>query len=152
MDQGRALVERRPFPENLDNHFAVDPAKWDFYSMDCYRILGSSDAASTENKLAASYAAEVLRIGTDTTGAERSPMRNTEARITLGVIAAREGDLDRALTRGRQALAAERVSLPSLLMVSAELGTLIHGRYPGDHDAADYLDQLRQLSTRPEAT
>jgi hypothetical protein len=79
-------------------------------------------------------------------------MRNTEARITLGVIAAREGDLDRALATGRQALAADRVSLPSLLMVSAELGTLIAARYPGDHDADGYLDQLRQLRRRPEGT
>jgi hypothetical protein len=53
LDQGRALLERMPYPENLDNHFAVDPAKWDFYSMDCYRILGTADADGTENKLAA---------------------------------------------------------------------------------------------------
>jgi len=148
LDQGRALLEQMPYPENLDNHFAVDPAKWDFYSMDCYRILGSGDAAGTENKLAASYAAEVLRLGTDSAGVERSPMRNAEARITLGVIAAREGDLERALAHGRQALAADRISVPSLLMVSRELGALVAGRYPGDTDAAGYLDQLRQLRAR----
>jgi hypothetical protein len=30
LDRGRALLERLPYPENLDHHFAVDPAKWDF--------------------------------------------------------------------------------------------------------------------------
>ncbi len=148
LDQGRALLERMPYPANLDNHFSVDPAKWDFYSMDCYRILGSGDAAGTENKLAATYAAEVLRLGIDTAGVERSPMRNAEARITMGVIAAREGDLERALAHGSQALAGDRTSLPSLLMVSRELGTLVADRYPGNPDAGDYLDHLRQLRDR----
>lgn len=146
LDQGRALLERLPYPENLDHHFAVDPAKWDFYSMDCYRILGSAgDAGSTENKLAGSYAAEVIRLGTDATGFERSPMRNAEARITLGVIAARQGDLEQAVAHGRRALAGERTSLPSLLMVSGELASVVKERYKADAEAADYLDQLRQL-------
>lgn len=101
LEQGRTLLERLPHPENLDNHFAVDPAKWDFYSMDCYRLLGGlSDANSAENKLVESYATEVIRIGTDTSGVERAPMRNAEARVTLGVISARQGDLERALDFG----------------------------------------------------
>ena len=146
LDEGRALLEQLPYPENLDNHFAVDPAKWDFYSMDCYRILGrTGDTASTENKLAETYAGEVLRLGTDATGTELSPMRNTEARITLGVIAARQGDLERALDYGQRALAGPRLSVPSLLMVSSELGTVVSERYSSDSDAAGYLDQLRHL-------
>ncbi len=145
LDQGRALLEQLPYPENLDNHFAVDPAKWDFYSMDCYRILGSADTASTENKLAGSYAQEILRTGIDSTGFERTPMRNAEARITLGVIAAREGDLEQALGYGRQALSGQRLSMPSLLMVSGELATIVSDRYAGNPDANGYLDQLRQL-------
>jgi hypothetical protein len=32
LDQGRALLERMPYPDNVDNHFAVDPAKWDLYA------------------------------------------------------------------------------------------------------------------------
>ena len=127
LDQGRALLEQMPYPENLDNHFAVDPAKWDFYSMDCYRILGAThDPGSTENKLAESYATEVLRLGTDASGIELSPMRNAEARVTLGVISVRQGDLEQALSHGRRALTGDRFSMPSLLMVSRELGTVIH--------------------------
>jgi tetratricopeptide (TPR) repeat protein len=145
LDQGRALLEGLPYPENLDNHFCVDPAKWDFYSMDCYRILSGLDTASTENKLAGAYAREILRTGIDSTGFERSPMRNAEARITLGVISAREGDLEQALGYGRQAIAGDRLSLPSLLMLSSELAAIVGERYAGDAEATDYLDQLRHL-------
>jgi tetratricopeptide (TPR) repeat protein len=146
LDDGRAILEQMPYPENLDNHFAVDPAKWDFYSMDCYRILGAShDTASTENTLAESYATEVLRLGTDSTGTELSPMRNAEARVTVGVISARQGDLERALDYGQRALEGQRLSVPSLLMVSSELGTVLGARYGSDAAAADYLDQLRHL-------
>jgi hypothetical protein len=145
LDQGRALLERLPYPENLDSHFAVDPAKWDFYSMDCYRILGGHDTASTENKLAGTYAQEILRTGIDSTGFERTPMRNAEARITLGVISAREGELEQALDYGRRAIAGERLSVPSLLMVSGELATIVSDRYPTDSAATDYLDQLKHL-------
>jgi tetratricopeptide (TPR) repeat protein len=145
LDQGRALLEQLPYPENLDNHFAVDPAKWDFYSMDCYRILGGLDTGTTENKLAGTYAREILRTGIDSTGFERTPMRNAEARITLGVISAREGELEQALAYGRQAIGGERLSVPSLLMVSGELATIVGERYPKDADAGEYLDQLRHL-------
>jgi uncharacterized protein (DUF1697 family) len=60
----------------------VDPTKFDFYAMDCYRQLA-------EDKMAGHLAEEVLRASTDFDGAERAPMRNTEARVNLGVIAAR---------------------------------------------------------------
>ena len=86
------------------------------------RILGAaSDTTTTDHKLAESYAREVIRIGTDATGTELSPMRDAEARITLGVIAARQGDLESAVDHGNRALAGQRLSVPSLLMVSSEL-------------------------------
>ena len=72
-------------------------------------------------------------------------MRNAEARVTLGVISAREGELEQALDYGRQAIGADRVSLPSLLMVSSELATIVRERYAGDAEAVGYLDQLRHL-------
>jgi hypothetical protein len=144
LDQGRAMLERMPYPDNIDHHFVVDPAKWDFYAMDCYRLLGSArDGASTENRLAEAYAREIIRAGTDHDGTERSPMRNAEARVTLGVISARRGDLEGAVTYGRGSLVAARRSLPSLLMISAELARTV-----SDLDSAaggDYLDQLRLL-------
>jgi hypothetical protein len=93
LDKGQRLLEGMPYPKNLDNHFVVDPAKFDFYAMDCYRLVG-------EDKLARTLAEEVLRAGTDFDGTEGSPMRNAEARVTLGVTAAREVDLEQALVMG----------------------------------------------------
>jgi tetratricopeptide (TPR) repeat protein len=145
LDQGRALLERLPHPDNLDHHFAVDPAKWDFYSMDCYRLLGAASSDSSENRLAGNYAREVLRMGTDQSGIERSPMRNAEARITLGVVAARDGDLEGALTYGERALSGNRRSIPSLLMVSRELGAIVQDRFSSDPEATAYLKHLRDL-------
>jgi tetratricopeptide (TPR) repeat protein len=145
LDQGRALLERLPHPENLDHHFAVDPAKWDFYSMDCYRLLGSVNGSSAENNLASNYARNVIRTGTDQAGIERSPMRNAEARVTLGVVAAREGDLESAVSYGQQALSGDRQSLPSLLMVSGELGAIVRDKYGSEPDAVEYLNRLKQL-------
>jgi tetratricopeptide (TPR) repeat protein len=149
LDQGRSLLGRLPRPDNLDNHFVVDPSKWDFYSMDCYRLLGAKGTSSSaENRLAENYAREVLRLGVDASGFERSPMRNAEARVTLGVVAAREGDLARALAYGRQALRGERQSVPSLLMVSRDLGAVIQERYGSEPEAQEYLDRLRRLQDR----
>lgn len=43
------MLESLPYPEDTDHHFVVDPAKFDFYAMDCYRIAG-------EDRLAEMYA------------------------------------------------------------------------------------------------
>jgi hypothetical protein len=145
LDTGRARLEVMPYPDNLDNHFTVDPAKWDFYGMDCYRLLGAASGPdSMENRLARSYAEDVIRTSTDGDGTERSPMRIAEARVTLGVVAARQGDADGAVAYGRAALAGSRKSLPSLLMVSAELAGAVRG-FPDAAPAVGYLEELRQL-------
>ena len=78
LDRGRRLLDSMPYPENLDHHFVVDPGKFDFYAMDCYRLL--ADDQMTEH-----LANEVIRASTDFDGQERAPMRLAEARVTLGV-------------------------------------------------------------------
>jgi hypothetical protein len=143
LDQGRALLETLPHPDNLDNHFVVDPSKFDFYAMDCYRVLG-------ENRLAHAYAHEVLRSGTSFDGIERSPMRNAEARVTLGVLAARDGDVEAAVHHGEQAMAGERRSLPSLAMCSRELGSILRRHYASAPETTAYLDRLASLTAHPE--
>jgi tetratricopeptide (TPR) repeat protein len=140
LDQGRRLLEALPYPENLDNHFVVDPTKFDFYAMDCYRHLG-------EDNMAAVLAEEVIRASTDFDGTERAPMRTAEARITLGVVAARQGDVERAVHHGRRALNGRRKSLPSLLMVSRDLTRMLKERYPDDPVAKSYIDQLHALGS-----
>jgi hypothetical protein len=42
---------------------------------------------------------EVIRASTDFDGTERAAMRTAEARVTLGVIAARQGDIDQAVRK-----------------------------------------------------
>jgi hypothetical protein len=70
LDRGRRLLETMPYPENLDHHFVVDPTKFDFYAMDCYRMLA-------DDKMAENLANEVIRASTDFDGRERAPMRLT---------------------------------------------------------------------------
>jgi tetratricopeptide (TPR) repeat protein len=139
LEEGRALLESLPNPANLDNHFVVDPAKFDFYAMDCYRVLG-------DDRLAEAYARQVIGIGTHPGGCERQPMRHAEAWVTLGVVAARRGDPEQAAALGLSALDGERRSLPSLLMSSRELATIMRARYGDSAAAGHYLDRLRSLA------
>jgi hypothetical protein len=143
LDSGRKLLEALPYPENLDHHFVVDPTKFDFYAMDCYRHLA-------EDNMAATLANKVIRSSSDFDGTERAPMRSAEARITLGVGAAREGDLEQAVHYGEQALNGQRHSLPSLIMVGRDLTRVLRDRYSGDPTAKAYLDQLETISAAPE--
>jgi hypothetical protein len=143
LDRGRRLLEAMPYPENLDHHFVVDPTKLDFYAMDCYRQLA-------EDKMAATLANEVIRASTDFDGTERAPMRSAEARVTLGVVAARQGDVNQAVHHGQQALSGERMSLPSLTMVSRDLIKVLKERYPAEPATREYLEEIRQLSPVPE--
>jgi tetratricopeptide (TPR) repeat protein len=143
LDSGRKLLEALPYPENLDHHFVVDPTKFDFYAMDCYRHLA-------EDNLAKTLANEVIQSSSDFDGTERAPMRSAEARITLGVVAARQGDLEQAVHYGERALNGQRHSLPSLIMVSRDLTRVLRDRYPDEPATKTYLDQLETVSATPE--
>jgi hypothetical protein len=137
--EGRALLERLPYPDDVDHHFVVDPAKFDFYAMDCYRIIGDHERATI-------CAHEVVRSSTDADGTQRKPMRVAEANLTLAVVAAQAGDLDQALELGRTAVTIERRSLPSLLLATRELRHVLTDRYAADDQVDAFLDQLRVLS------
>ncbi|WP_426566345.1 XRE family transcriptional regulator [Angustibacter sp. McL0619] len=134
LDKGRDLLDALPYPDDVRNHFVVDPMKFDFYAMDCYRMAG-------DDRLAAGLANEVILAGLDHSGRVLSPMRVTEARLTLGVVAAREGDLDAAIAHGDAALCAERRSLPSLGMVAGELRRVVAERYRGERRAQDFISR-----------
>jgi hypothetical protein len=66
LDKGRRQLEAMPCPDNLDHHFVVDPTKFDFYAMDCYRHLA-------EDPLTETLANEVIQASTDFDGTERAP-------------------------------------------------------------------------------
>ncbi|MGH3713499.1 MAG: XRE family transcriptional regulator [Micromonosporaceae bacterium] len=142
LDGGRALLEGMPLPDNPEHHFVVDPAKFDFYAMDCHRVL-------SEDRLATVYAEEVIRAATDWDGTVRAPMRVAEAQVTLGVVAARRGELAQAVDHGHRAWDGERSSRPHLLMLSAELESILSRRYASEPATRDYLTRLRELRQSP---
>ncbi len=102
LDRGRRLLDSFPIPERPEHHFVVDPNKWVFYAMDAYRMAG-------EDGLAEEYARLVLADSISPDGVEYAPMRIAESRLTLGVVAARRGDLEQATALGLS-LCAGRVS------------------------------------------
>ncbi|WP_234425635.1 hypothetical protein [Streptomyces kebangsaanensis] len=95
-----------------------------------------------EGKLARMLAEEALRARTDFDGTERSPMCNAEAHVTLGATAAREGDLEQALTMGEQALVRDRQSVRSLIMTSRKLGAEMKRHYASEPAAQRHLARL----------
>lgn len=135
LEKGRVLLDSLPYPERPENHFVVDPDKFDFYAMDCYRLIGDDD-------LAEMHAREIIKKTTAPDGTDLSPMRKAEAEITLGVIHARNGSLDEALTYGRQALMIDRRSQPSLLMVGSELDHALQQRFPNNSAVRDFHNAL----------
>jgi hypothetical protein len=103
-----------------------------------------------DDKMAENLASEVIAASTDFDGKERAPMRLAEARITLGVVAARQGDLDEVVRQGKRALSGQRRSLPSLLMASRDL-TRVLNLYPAESSTRHYLDHLHAISEGPAA-
>lgn len=139
LDRGRRLLDQFPRPSRPDHHFVVDPDKWDFYAMDAYRLAGDDD-------LARHHADQVLALGIGPDGTERAPMRMAEARLTLGAVAARAGELELALDVALTAFRARRRSLPSLLMVAGEVGNELRRRDPSGRPAAEFIEAVRSVS------
>lgn len=139
LDRGRQLLEVLPTPTDVNHHFQVDPQKYDFYAMDTARLVG-------QDRMADGLADEVITSSTDWTGRVVAPMRVSEALITKGVVAARAGDLDAAVGYGRQALNGDRQSIPSLVMVSRELGELLSDQYGNEQETQEYIEELRALT------
>ncbi|NEW50497.1 XRE family transcriptional regulator [Nocardia cyriacigeorgica] len=139
LSAGRAILDRLDHPTDLDNHFVVDPQKFDFYAMDCCRVAG-------DDKLAERYARQVIADATRADGSVRNPMRVSEAHLTLAVVAVRQRDLELAVDEGVRAFSGKRRSLPSLMWIAGEVAREIIERFPGDPRTRTYLDQLRALS------
>lgn len=109
LDQGRELLDSLPYPDNPRNHFQVDPSKFDFYAMDCYRNI-------REDRLALALAETVEQTSKTPAGTVLAPMRLAEAELTRALVHARAGELDQAMTEANDAFDIGRQSLPSLLL------------------------------------
>jgi tetratricopeptide (TPR) repeat protein len=134
LDHGFRLLDGHEHPTRPDNHFVIDPTKWDFYAMDCYRIGG-------DNTRAAEHAQEIIRLSQRPDGSDRSPMRATEARLTLSIVSLRDGDIDRATDWARKAFNTDRKSVNTLSMVTDELHHETRKLY-GDDPAINALNEV----------
>ncbi|WP_218002516.1 XRE family transcriptional regulator [Nocardia brevicatena] len=138
--EGREILERLGHPADINNHFVIDPQKFDFYAMDCCRVAGDDTRAE-------SYARAVLAEALGPDGTARNPMRVAEARLTLASVAVRRRDLELAVEEGTRAFTGRRRSLPSLLWIAGEVAQEMVARYPGDPRTHAYLDELRGLAS-----
>ncbi len=138
LDRGKEVLDHLPYPDRPDNHFKVDPAKWDYYAMDVHRIAG-------DDELATRYAHGVINDNITPDGVELSPMRIAECRLTLGVVAGREGDLEQAVALGTSGLKEGRQSKPPLQMIAAELDRELRQRFPGEVLVVEFEETLRGL-------
>jgi transcriptional regulator with XRE-family HTH domain len=138
LESGREMLDRLPYPDRPDNHFKVDPAKWDYYSMDVHRI-------GCDDELARAHATTVIRDNLAPDGTELSPMRISECRITLGFLAGRAGDLEQAVDLGLEGLKDGRQSRMHLLMVAGELDQELRSRYRGEALVREFEDALRSV-------
>jgi transcriptional regulator with XRE-family HTH domain len=138
LETGRELFTRLPYPDRPDNHFKVDPAKWDYYAADVHRVAGDNEQASE-------YARTVIHDNIAPDGTELSPMRIAESRLILGFVAGRDGDLEQAVGLGRQGLRDGRQSKVHLRMVASELDHELRRRFPGEGLVTDFEDALRAV-------
>ncbi|WP_030107406.1 helix-turn-helix domain-containing protein [Actinoalloteichus caeruleus] len=142
LDGGYRLLTRHDHPSRPENHFVIDPTKWDFYAMDCYRLVGD-DRRATE------HAHEVIHLSRASDGTEKSPMRATEARFTLGISALRTGDIESALPWIEEAKQETRRSQLPFAMLAQEAMRQARELYPGDPAAQPIFEAL-QLSAPTE--
>jgi tetratricopeptide (TPR) repeat protein len=122
MSKGNRLLAKLPTPLHTDHHFVVDPAKADFYAVDCFRTLGVFDAAKE-------YAQRVIEHSEQEDGSIEAPMRRSEALLTLGVVSAQEGDLDAAVAYGIEGLTDNRKCLPSLRVTAKDLDIALENHH-----------------------
>ncbi len=140
LDQGARLLGEHEHPSRPENHFVIDPTKWDFYAMDCYRIAG-------DDTHAADNAHEILRLSARPDGTDRSPMRASEARLTLAIVSLRDGDIDGATEWARKAFATDRRSVNSLSTVTDELYHQARTRYHNDPAISALNDVIASFYT-----
>jgi transcriptional regulator with XRE-family HTH domain len=138
LDRGRALLDRMDYPTNPRNHFQVDPAKFDFYAMDCYRAVG-------DDALAMAMADAVTATSTSPGGEVISPMRLSEAELTKATVLARAGEVDEATSAAEAGLVGDRRSLPSLLMVGSEVANELRRLHPHSDSALEFSHHIYRL-------
>jgi hypothetical protein len=93
--------------------------------MDCYRI-------AHDDTHAADNAHEILRLSARPDGTDRSPMRASEAQLTLSIVSLRDGNIDGAIEWAHKAFSIDRRSINSLSTVADELYHEARARHGND--------------------
>ncbi|MBF8185984.1 hypothetical protein ITP53_09545 [Nonomuraea sp. K274] len=122
LTRGAEVLGVLPVPDHPDHHFIFDHAKWIFYAATCYTWLADDDRAEE-------HARETIQMHTRSDGTSKAPMRIADARIDLGIIHARRGDLDAAVEEGMAAFDIDRRSLTDLVNRAGDLHRVLRQRY-----------------------
>jgi transcriptional regulator with XRE-family HTH domain len=136
LDDGFRMLTQHDHPTRPENHFVIDPSKWDFYAMDCFRLV-------KDDKRATEHAREVIELSLRPDGTEKSPMRAAEARLTLAVTSLRDGDIEAAAEWTKAALGANRRSVAPLSMIANEVRREVKQLYPADPSANAVIEPIR---------
>jgi hypothetical protein len=83
----------------------------------------------------------ILRLSGRPDGTDRSPMRASEAKLTLSIVSLRDGDVDGATEWARKAFSIDRRSVNSLSTVADELYHEARAQY-GDDPAIGALNDV----------
>jgi transcriptional regulator with XRE-family HTH domain len=145
LTRGAQMLGTLPVPAHRDHHFVFDHTKYAFYASTCYAVLGDDPRAQE-------HALEVIARHTRADGTSNAPMRVAQARIDLGIVAARRGDLDEAVAYGESAFEFDRKSVGDLISRTSELDRIIQERYRGEQLAREFherhLDTIRLVDGR----
>jgi transcriptional regulator with XRE-family HTH domain len=132
--RGAQMLGKLPIPAHREHHFVFDRTKYAFYAATCYATLGDDDRAEE-------HALEVIARHTRPDGTSSAPMRTAGARIDLGIVSARRGDLDQAVAYGESAFEFDRKSLTDLVSRTGELDRIIQERYRGEQLAREFHER-----------
>jgi tetratricopeptide (TPR) repeat protein len=135
LTRGATVLSKLPTPSYPDHHFVFDHTKWIFYAATIYAWQGDDDRAEE-------HALEIMGHHTRPDGTTNAPMRTANARIDLGMVHARRGDLDAAVEDGLKAFEYDRRSLTDLVNRGEDLEQLLKDRYPGEKLALAFHERL----------
>jgi hypothetical protein len=135
LERGANILGRLPTPSRPEHHFVFDHTKWIFYASTIYAYEGDEERAEE-------HATQVLTSHTRADGSTNAPMRSASARLDLGMVHARRGELDGAIQEGLRAFEYDRRSLTSLVAHANDLAKLLNERYPREPLATQFHDRL----------
>ncbi|WP_433475557.1 tetratricopeptide repeat protein [Spirillospora sp. CA-142024] len=138
LERGAEVLGQLATPSRPDHHFVFDHSKWVFYASTIYTNQGDDERAEE-------HSLEVLSRHTRADGTSNAPMRTGDARINLGIIHARRGDLDEAVRQGLAAFDYDRQNY-DLAMRGQDLVEVLDEHYPAEPLAEQFRERL--ITTR----